>query len=216
MRSAILLAGVAMLIGAQSVLAHEEIGEGGGDHGRFHILKPLPSEPDAYQGPAAALVEQGIPEKYGAEEWAAVVFAHEIHQHVGIMTVVGAKMAVRAREVLDAPYRSVKIFSETGPAQPYSCAIDGMQAAIGSTLGQQLIETAPTDTPRMAATFTHGERKIRLVLKPEYQQRIAKCIQDAIAAHGNLTPAYFEEIEEHCYRVWAEFDRREIFAVEEL
>jgi pyrimidine-specific ribonucleoside hydrolase len=184
--------------------------------GRFHMLKQLPTDPEAYQPPVAALVEQGIPEKYGEEEWAAVVFANEIHQHVGILTVVGAKMAVRARELLDAPVRTVKISSETGPEPPQACALDGMQAAIGSTFGQKLISAPPVTHPQVAATFVYGERSLRLALKPEYQARVGKYIAEAIASHGNLTHEYFEQIEENCYEVWAEFDRREIFDVQEI
>ena len=171
-------------------------------------------EPSAYRGPAAELVKRGVPETYGHEEWAAVVMAHELHQHVGIMTVVGAKMAVRARELLEAPTRAVKVIAETGPKPPLSCAIDGIQAGLGSTYAQQLIDAPEVETPRLAATFEYDGRKLRLTLAPEYQQQIHQCIQDAIKAHGNLTPAYFEVIEDFSYRVWADFDRHEVFLEE--
>jgi len=99
------------------------------------------------------------------------------------MTVVGAKMAVRARELMHAPMRQVRIVAETGPEPPFACAVDGMQAALASTYAQQLIEAPETDTPTLAATFTLS----------------------------NLTPAYFDAIENYCYEVWADFDRQVIF-----
>ena len=199
--------------------AHDtDRGEGKGEdlgERMFQVLKVLPLEPEHYRVRAAKLIENGIPDKYGHEEWAAVVMAHELHQHVGIMTVIGAKMAVRAREMLRAPTRAVRVTTETGPEPPLSCAVDGIQAGLGSTYAQQLIEAPPTDQPRLAAVFEYRERRIRLSLRPEYQDRIRQCIQSAIRAHGNFTPAYFEEIELFSYHVWATFDRRKIFAAKE-
>lgn len=182
----------------------------------FHVLKGLPMEADAYQGPAAELVKRGIPEKYGQEEWAAVVLAHELHQHVGIMTVIGAKMAVRAHELLKAPPRSVRVAAQTGTEPPYACALDGVQAGLGSTFGQHLIEAPPVEEPSLAAVFERGGRRIKLSLRPNYQRQISQFIQGAIEAQGDLTPDYFDEIETASYRVWAEFDRAEIFVEETL
>lgn len=195
-----------------------EDGLSGSDTGvrHFHILKGLPVKAEAYQGPAADLVKRGVPEKYGHEEWFAVVLAHELHQHAGIMTVVGAKMAVRARELLQAPPRSVKVTAQTGTEPPYACALDGLQAGLGSTFGQHLIEAPPVEEPRLAAVFEHDGRRIKLSLRPDYQLQISQFIRGAIEAHGNLTADYFEEIEAQSYRVWAEFDRAEIFVEEDL
>ena len=180
----------------------------------FEILKALPTEAEAYREPTAALVRKGIPEKYGQEEWAAVVLAHELHQHVGIMTVVGAKMAVRARELLKAPPRSVHVVTGTGPNPPYACAIDGIQAGLSSTYGQQLIQAPPVDQPSVTATFSYEGRTLKLTLRPEYHKQVQACIQTAIKDHGNLTYDYFEAVEVFSYTVWAEFDRKAIFQEE--
>ncbi len=177
----------------------------------FHILKDLPDEAEAYQEPAAALVRAGIPDKYGHEEWAAIVLTHEFHQHVGIMTLTGAKMAVRARELLDAPARSIHVTVETGPKPPLACAIDGIQAAIASTLAQELIDVPENGEPKLAATFVYENRAVRLSLRPEYSGRVQGFIAKAIRDFGNLTPAYFEEIERLSYQVWRDFDRKQIF-----
>ena len=180
----------------------------------FHVLKDLPMNPEAYHEEAAELVRAGIPDKFGHEEWDAIVLTHELHQHVGIMTVVGAKMAVRARKLLDAPPRAVRIVSETGPAPPLACAIDGLQVGLASTYAQQLIAAPEVYEPKLAATFEYKGHKIRLSLRPEYRKQVGECIQSAIRAHGNLTPAYFEQVEEFSYRVWADFDRKVIFKEE--
>lgn len=187
--------------------------EGGAKPGErpFHILKGLPKDAQAYQEPAARLVRAGVPDKYGHEEWDAIVMAHEFHQHEGIMTTLGAKMAVHARELLEAPTRAIRVTVETGPSPPLSCAIDGIQAAIASTLAQQLIDVPDTAEPKLAATFSYGQRAVRLSLRPEYAKKVQDCISEAIRAHGNLTPAYFDEIERFSYVVWEHFDRNEIF-----
>ncbi len=180
----------------------------------FHILKDLPDAPASYQEPAARLVRAGVPDKHGHEEWAAIVMAHEFHQHPGIMTVVGAKMAIRAKELLDAPTRAIHVTVETGAKPPLACAIDGIQAAIASTLAQELITVPETAQPRPAATFRYKDRAVRLALREEYATQLKGYIAQAIQDFGNLTPAYFEEIEKHSYTVWADFDRTEVFVEE--
>ena len=175
------------------------------------ILRQLPVDAGAYQPAAAELVKAGVPEKYGAEEWTAVVLTNELHQHVGIYNMLGAKMGVRARELLDAPTRTVDVTVETGTVPPMSCMVDGLQVALGSTLGQNLIHVAAIEAPKAAAVFTYKDKKLRLSLKPETQKWVAELISSAIRDYGKLTPAYFERIEEVSYRVWTEADRHEIF-----
>ncbi|MCC6486966.1 MAG: formylmethanofuran dehydrogenase subunit E family protein [Candidatus Hydrogenedentes bacterium] len=181
----------------------------------LNVLSEFPTEPEAYEGATAALVRERVPERYGLEEWEAVVLTHEFHQHIGIYTVLGAKMAVRAREVLDAPMRAVAVTAETGSGQPLSCMLDGLQVGLGSTLGQNLIRVPEKEKGEVAAQFTYKERTIRLSLKPEYQERIGQLIQVARAHYGDLTPAYFHAVAHASYGVWADFDRKEIFEVEE-
>ena len=107
--------------------------------------------------------------------------------------------------------RAVSVKSLTGTKQPLACMIDGLQVGLGSTLGQNLIEAPAVDQPAVAAEFSYQDRAVTLRLKPEYEKRIAGYIQDAIAEHGNLTPAYFAKVEEISYTVWADFDRKAIF-----
>jgi len=180
----------------------------------FLILKTLPKEPSAYQARTGDLVKAGIPDRFGHEEWAAIVLTNEVHQHVGIYTILGAKMGVRAREILDAPTRAVKVTAETGMHPPASCAVDGLQVALGSTLAQDLIHVPNVDRPQVAAAFEYKGRRVRLSLKPEFQQQVDDVISAAVKDCGNLTPAYFERIEAFSYRVWAEFDRHTIFMQE--
>jgi len=180
----------------------------------FVVMRGMPLNADAYHPPVAALVREGIPQKFGREEWDAVVLTQEVHGHVGIYTILGAKMGVKAREALDAPVHNIHVVSETGHDQPLACMIDGLQVSIKSTLGQSLIEVPELENPGVAATFTYEDRSVRVALTPEYTENIARRIQQAIADHGDLTPAYFDEIQAQSYEVWATFDRNEIFEVE--
>ena len=135
------------------------------------VLADFPEAPEEYQGPAADLVRAGVPGKFGHEEWAAVVLTHELHQHVGIMTVLGAKMAVRAREVLHAPMRAVKIVSESGPNPPLACLIDGLQAGPGPAPTPKALIDAPEvdETP-------HCRRfRVRRTEGPPFPQTEIRC-----------------------------------------
>jgi len=182
----------------------------------FLVLKALPSEAFSYQARAGELVRLGIPERFGHEEWAAIVLTNEVHQHVGIYTILGAKMGVRAREILETPTRAVNVIAETGSRPPTSCVLDGLQVALGSTLAQDLIHAPSVARPQVAAVFEYKGRKVRLSLKQEFQKQVDDIILAAAEECGNLTPAYFERIEVSSYRVWAEFDRHTIFVEETL
>jgi len=208
-----LITSIALLLGIGTIAADEgRLAQPAPPGERpFLTLNAFPLEANAYQSRTAELVKAKIPEKFGHKEWAAIVLTHEFHQHLGIYTTLGAKMATRAAECLDAPMRTVQIEAECSAKQPWACFADGLQAGLGSTLGQNLIRILETETPRVAATFEYRGRKLRLALKPEPERQIAEFIQQAIRAHANLTPEYFEAVEEYSYRVWAEFDRHEIF-----
>lgn len=205
------------LLSALAAWAHD-LGAGADANGErpMRVLLALPQDAVIYNADAAALIRDGIPERFGTQEWTAIVLTHEFHQHVGIYTLLGAKMAVRARELLGAPMRAVEVTAETTRQQPFACMIDGLQVGLGSTLGQNLIEVPEGGTPAVAARFYFGGHTIRLSLKQEYSDRLAAIISDARAAHGDLTPAYFEAVEKASYDVWKEFDRKEIFEVEDL
>ncbi len=195
---------------ATAAPAHEGHPSGAGEI----MFERFPTHPGLYQPPVAKLIEEGIVEKYGLEEFAAVVLTNELHQHVGIYTVLGAKMGVRAREVLQAPARQVKAVMETTTEQPFACALDGIQMALGSTFGQNLIEVADNEEPAIAGTFTWAARRVRITLDPEYQAKLKGMIMAAREKHGDLTPAYFDEIAVRCYEVWAAWDRVTVFKIE--
>lgn len=182
--------------------------------GPTSVFRDFPMDPDLYIPEVAQLVHDGVPEKFGHDEWAAIVLSHEIHQHIGIFTILGAKMGVRAKELLEAPRRAVRVNIETVPETPMACAADGLQASLGSTFGQSLIEMTKADTPRLAATFRYKERTLRLALSPDYQKAVAGIIEDNSKKYGFLSPAYFDGIRATSYHIWGTWDRKAIFTEE--
>jgi formylmethanofuran dehydrogenase subunit E len=97
-----------------------------------------------------------------------------------------------------------------------SCAIDGLQVSLGSTLAQDLIHVRSVAHPQVAGVFEYKGHRVRLSLKPEFQKQVDDTISATVKECGDLTPAYFERVEVASYRVWAEFDRSAIFVEEEL
>lgn len=212
-----ILAGIAIGADWKSAVAwahpnHE--GSGTASHARpFVVLKGLPADPTAYNDAAAELVRIGIPNKYGDEEWASVVLTHEFHQHVGVYTIVGAKMGVRAREELGAPMRAVEVTMECGNKQPMSCVADGVQVALGSTLAQNLISLPNLGSPSVSAVFRYKDKVVRIKLKPDYQATINGWIEKAMKEHPGFTPEYFKAVEKSSYDAWMAFDRKDMFEV---
>jgi len=45
-----------------------------------------------------------IIEAHGLEEWKAVLLTNELRRHFGMCSIIGAKMGIRVREVLNAPF----------------------------------------------------------------------------------------------------------------
>ncbi|HNR30365.1 MAG TPA: formylmethanofuran dehydrogenase subunit E family protein [Candidatus Hydrogenedentes bacterium] len=179
--------------------------------GPTSVFAHFPTSPDMYCDEVAAIIRAGVIDRFGAEEFAAVVLSHELHQHIGVYTVVGAKMGVRARELLDAPRRAVRVEVETQPDTPFACATDGLQAALGSTYGQDLIRIQPVLKPRLTVVFSYGGKRLRMGLKESFRHEIARIIHDNSEKHGYLSPAYFEAIRGASYRIWADWDRKKIF-----
>lgn len=198
-----------------SILIHIAHSDGNGSEGGpSSVFQHFPVNAEAYRPEVAALVREGVVERFGEEEWAAVVVSHEVHQHIGIYTVIGAKMGVRARELLEAPRRSVQVVIRTTPRTPMACTTDGLQVALGSTYGQDLIRIETVAPPGLDVEFMYEHRRLIMRLTPEYSQRVRALIDEAIEKHGFLTPVYFEAVRAASYRVWAEWDRKEIFVEE--
>jgi pyrimidine-specific ribonucleoside hydrolase len=151
---------------------------------------------------------------YGPEEWKANVMTDEFHGHLGVFSIVGAKMGIKARELFGVGPDMLSVVSDAGSKPPYSCLNDGIQVSTGATLGMGLIKLSEDSIFRPSAVFTYNNRSIRLTLKKEYLERVNADIQEGIVKFGLMDDGYWKLIRRNAIRYWLEWDRNMIFDVE--
>ena len=174
------------------------------------VLKSFPAEPALFQEDLRPFVPKIIM-VHGIEEWQTTVLTNELHRHLGIYSILGAKMGIRARELLDASLDELAVESFAGLKPPLSCLNDGLQTATGASLGRGTISVENTASPAAEAVFIKGRERLHLRLKEEIRNRIRADIQSAIQKYGDLTPEYFKEVRRLSLQYWAEMNRGEIF-----
>lgn len=155
-------------------------------------------------------------QKYGKDEWVAEVMGNELHRHLGVFAIVGAKMGIRAKEYFGAGVDEMKVISYAGLIPPFSCMNDGLQVSTGATLGHGLISVSGDSLVRPVADFTYMGRTIRLTLKPFYAKKIASEVKELNGIYGLNSNIYWELIRKLAIKYWANFNRHEIFTIEEL
>jgi formylmethanofuran dehydrogenase subunit E len=190
----------------------EDSGENHEDHGLV-VFEDFPDADRLIRSDIRPYMHQII-EKHGHEEWKYCVLTSEIHQHLGIYSLVGVKMGLRAREFFDVGVDALQVTSYAGARPPISCLNDGIQVSTGATLGHGTIHIAGDPDTRPEAEFTRNGRTVRIRLKPEYLQRIKADVSRGIEEHGNQTEAYFHYIRQLAIKYWLELDRKEIFELQ--
>ncbi len=152
------------------------------------VFKDIPKEPSMFQEDVRPAVNQLI-NMYGVEEWKACLLTNEFHRHLGIYSIAGAKMGVRAREILEAPFDSLEVVSNAGSKPPLSCMNDGLQVSTGASLGRGAIRVTEGNTP--SAQFFYNDLKLTLTLKKEIWGKIKNDIGRLVSKYGGTTPEYF-------------------------
>jgi pyrimidine-specific ribonucleoside hydrolase len=173
------------------------------------VLRRYPTEPQAFRPDVRPLVKQIIA-RHGLEEFKAALLTNELHRHLGTFSILGAKMGIRAREVLGANLDQLTVESWAGQQPPLSCFNDGLQVATGASLGRGTIQVRQGD-PIPAATFRYGSKTLTLRLKDDIFRRIRGQQQALVKRFGGLGPEYFREIRASSLKHWLELNRREIF-----
>jgi pyrimidine-specific ribonucleoside hydrolase len=172
------------------------------------VMKKFPVDPALFKEDVRPYLKKII-ERHGLEEWKACVLTNELHRHLGIYSLVGAKMGVRAREILAAPFDTVDVISLAGNQQPLSCMNDGLQVSTGASVGRAAITIAHVKQP--AAIFLYNDRKVTLRMKKGIVNQIEADIGAAIKKYGGLNPEYFAHIRKLSLEYWLTLDRKEIF-----
>lgn len=173
------------------------------------VLKKFPTDASLFRTDVKPHVKDII-NRHGLEEWKACFLTNELHRHLGIYSLIGAKMGIRAREVLGAPFDELTVVSFAGKGPPMSCMNDGLQVSTGATLGRGTIKISDLK-PRPAALFSHNSKRLTLTLKPASIGKIQRDISEALKQFGGLNQDYFSHIRGLSIGYWYEFDRKEIF-----
>jgi pyrimidine-specific ribonucleoside hydrolase len=153
---------------------------------------------------------------YGYDEWKANVITDEFHGHLGVFSIVGAKMGIKARELFGVGPDMLKVVTYAGSRPPYSCLTDGIQVSTGATLGMGTIHLASDSIARPSAVFTCQNRSIRITLKKEYLEKVNADINEGIVKFGLMDDGYWKLIRRNALRYWLEWDRNKIFDIEEI
>jgi len=173
------------------------------------VFKAFPDEPAFFRKDVSPHVKKII-EKYGLEEWKACLLTNEFHRHLGIFSLIGAKMGIRAREILEAPFDTLEVVSLAGNSPPLSCMNDGLQVSTGASLGRGTIKISD-GSPQPAAIFIYKNQELTLRIKKELLNRIRADIKVALKEFGGLNAEYFAHIRKLSIDYWIELDRRKIF-----
>lgn len=171
-------------------------------------LKRFPEHPSDFNSKVRPYVTR-ILQKHGREEWMAVVLTNELHHHMGLYSIVGAKMGIRAREILQAPFDTITVVSYAGFKPPYSCLNDGIQVSTGASLGRGAIRVTDGNEPR--ADFISGEKKVTLKLRQEIIDDIEKVIKECSEKYSFQSPRYFDELDRLSVEYWLKWDRARLF-----
>ncbi len=176
---------------------------------RAVLLKSFPTEPSVFKEDVGPYVEPIIA-KYGLEEWKACLLTNEFHRHLGTYSLIGAKMGVRAREILEAPFDTMEVVSFAGRRPPLSCLSDGIQVSTGASLGRGTIRLS---NQRLApeASFQYEGKKLTLRLKRKWVDKIEEDLRRILKESEGLNPAYFASVRELSIRYWLFLDRHELF-----
>lgn len=174
------------------------------------VFYGFPAAHSLYAADVVPFIDEAIA-RHGQSEWRAGVLTNELHGHLGIYATIGVKMGIRAREYFDIGVDDILVTTYAGHKPPISCMNDGLQVGTGASVGHGLITVAEVEHPRPEARFTFKDKTIRLVLKPEYADRIRRDVKRGIELHGDLTEPYWNYVRELALQYWLDFDRHEIF-----
>jgi pyrimidine-specific ribonucleoside hydrolase len=153
---------------------------------------------------------------YGHDEWKANVMTDEFHGHLGVFSIVGAKMGIRARELFGVGPDMLDVTTFAGSKPPYSCLTDGIQVSTGATMGMGTIRNGPDSITRPSAIFRYGGKAIRITLKKEYLDQVDRDINEGIVKFGLMDDGYWKLIRRNALKYWLEWDRKKIFEVTEI
>ena len=179
------------------------------------VFNKFPDQREMFNYDVRPIVDSAIA-LYGYDEWKANVMTDEFHGHLGVFSIVGAKMGIKAREIFGVGPDMLEVTTYAGYRPPYSCLTDGIQASTGATLGMGTIHLAADSIARPEAVFKYKDHSIRITLKKEYLEKVDADINEGIIKFGLMDDGYWKLIRYNALKYWLEWDRNKIFDIVEV
>jgi pyrimidine-specific ribonucleoside hydrolase len=179
------------------------------------VFNRFPIQHEMFNYDIRPIIDSAIA-RYGYDEWKANVMTDEFHGHLGVFSIVGAKMGIKARELFGVGADLLEVTSFAGTKPPYSCLNDGIQVSTGATLGMGTIHLASHSKTQPSAIFTYKDRSVRISLKKEYLEQVDADINEGIRKFGLMDDGYWKLIRHNALKYWVEWDRNKIFDIEEV
>lgn len=179
------------------------------------VFNRFPDQREMFNYDVRPLIDSAIA-RYGIEEWKANVMTDEFHGHLGVFSIVGAKMGIKARELFGVGADMLEVTTYAGTKPPYSCLNDGIQVSTGATLGMGTIHLATRGKAKPSAVFTYQNRSVRISLRKEYLEQVDADINEGITKFGLMDDGYWKLIRHNALKYWVGWDRNKIFDIEEI
>jgi inosine-uridine nucleoside N-ribohydrolase/formylmethanofuran dehydrogenase subunit E len=179
------------------------------------VFNKFPVQRDMFNYDVRQIIDSAIA-RWGYDEWKANVMTDEFHGHLGVFSIVGAKMGIKARELAGVGPDMLDVVSFAGSQPPYSCLNDGIQVSTGATLGMGTIHLAADTIVKPSAVFSYKGRSFRISLKKEYADKVDADINEGITKFGLMDDGYWKLIRHNALKYWVEWDRNKIFDIEEI
>ena len=174
------------------------------------VFRGFPVDPALFRDDVASIADE-IVGRHGLEEWRAAVIANELHRHLGIYSIIGVKMGIRARELLNATLDDLEVTSLASNEPPLSCLNDGLQASTGASLGRGSISIDPSGDPSgtmAGAIFMKEGKRLKITVKDSVIAGIREDIRSAVAEHGERRDAA-DAVARRQFRIGVGVDLRE-------
>jgi pyrimidine-specific ribonucleoside hydrolase len=179
------------------------------------VFNRFPADREMFDYDVREIMDSAI-SRYGYEEWKANVMTDEFHGHLGVFSIVGAKMGIRAREYFRVGPDMLKVISYAGSKPPYSCLNDGIQVSTGATLGMGTIRLSTDSIYMPSAIFIYQDHSVMITLKKEFLDQVDADINEGIVKFGLMDDGYWKLIRRNALKYWVEWDRDKIFDIVEI
>ncbi len=174
------------------------------------VFDQYPVDPNLFKNDLIPYIDKII-NTHGHEEWKAAILTNEMHRHLGIYSLMGVKMGILARELLQTSMDDIRVEAYTGNIPPVSCMADGLQVATGASLGRGTITVMDDPQPRPEAIFVYDQIRLKLSLKDFYREKIESSIITISHKYPTDSSPYFDQIRKISIKYWLEFSRSDIF-----